>query len=193
MKRWMAPLLMTLSLSSFVFAEMNNDNLTQAFEQKRQEWRILEDWKTSSEYQKYISLGWENSPEAKQLMADTITKLTKERLQIYLSMLDPAKKDMFEWQINKFSPRARVFLRDLNKRVIAEIWENEAKNITKDMYIFVQSVDKSTWKSIELLNKILDKYPKLKNNKTIIEMLNTSRYADQRRWRKELSEMRRWL
>jgi nitrogen fixation/metabolism regulation signal transduction histidine kinase len=184
---------MTLSLSSFVFAEMNNDNLTQAFEQKRQEWRILEDWKTSSEYQKYISLGWENSPEAKQLMADTITKLTKERLQIYLSMLDPAKKDMFEWQINKFSPRARVFLRDLNKRVIAEIWENEAKNITKDMYIFVQSVDKSTWKSIELLNKILDKYPKLKNNKTIIEMLNTSRYADQRRWRKELSEMRRWL
>jgi hypothetical protein len=29
-------------------------------------------------------------------MADTITKLTKERLQIYLSMLDPAKKDMFE-------------------------------------------------------------------------------------------------
>ena len=32
MKRWMAPLLMTLSLSSFVFAEMNNDNLTQAFE-----------------------------------------------------------------------------------------------------------------------------------------------------------------
>jgi hypothetical protein len=33
----MAPLLMTLSLSSFVFAEMNNDNLTQAFEQKRQE------------------------------------------------------------------------------------------------------------------------------------------------------------
>ena len=64
MKRWMAPLLMTLSLSSFVFAEMNNDNLTQAFEAHPR----------FAEYTEAMKSSKEKAMQIKKEMAEDITK-----------------------------------------------------------------------------------------------------------------------
>lgn len=144
MKRWMAPLLITLMLGTSVFAANKNAEL-----------EITNGGKKSSEYKKYISLWWDSSNEANNLWVIVILKLIKQKLQIYLNLLEQSKKWLIEWQIDKFKPWAKVLLLDLNKRIIESIWEDETKKIKLiDIYKFVQSVNNFSWRSTLLLDNI---------------------------------------
>jgi len=54
-------------------------------------------------------------------MNDAVYKLTQERLEIYLRMLDPTKRSMFEQGISTFSIAAKIFLCDLNGAIVSEL------------------------------------------------------------------------
>jgi hypothetical protein len=77
----MAPLLMTLSLSSFVFAEMNNDNLTQAFE-------------SHPRYKEYdLTLKNGKQEEAIKIKREILTELTRATLNQYYSELSNRSRE----------------------------------------------------------------------------------------------------
>ena len=141
MKRWMAPLLMTLSLSSFVFAEMNNDNLTQAFE-------------SHPRYKEYdLTLKNGKQEEAIKIKREILTELTRATLNQYYSELSNRSREWVRKKIETYPLQMKTILSDIYLKSDKVLEPKDQKvAFNAGMFLLIDAIHNWWWNAEFLAN-----------------------------------------
>lgn len=158
---------------------------------------IGEQWRLTPEYKQYIELGWENSESAKKIKEDSITKLTRQALNIYIHSFDKKYQEVMDRKVNELSLGMQILLSDINidlrtklsqKYDIGTIWRF-------NLYIFnyVDSIYKWKGTATKNLNDLIMKFPELNWNEVIEQLKilwkNSDEWAKWDELNKQLKEI----
>ena len=166
MKRWMAPLLITLMLGTSVFAA---------------EQEIWEQWKSSPEYEKYSKLD-PKSEEAKKLKEEAITKITKIVLQKYLATFDAKFQILMEKKVQELPIWLQWLLWNMDIKIKSELtWNYDTMTISRIntfMFNFVDSIYKDKWSAEKNISELPKIAPELANSKSISYLIELGKNYD---------------
>lgn len=170
MKRWIIPIIFTLSLGTSVFAQS--------------EQRIWEQWQASPEYKRYNELIAKNpdSQEAKQLKEEAITRITAIVLKKYLVSFDAKFQVLMEKRTHELPIWLQGLLGDMNTKIKAKLtWNYDSMTMSKIntfMFNFVDSIYKDKWTAEKNISELPKIAPELANTEIMNYLLELGKKYD---------------
>ena len=181
MKRWMAPLLITLMLGTSVFAA---------------EQEIWEQWKSSPEYEKYSKLD-PKSEEAKKLKEEAITRITK--IVLHYSELSNRSREWIRKKIETYPLQIKTILSDLylkSDKVLET--KNQKIPFNSGMFLLIDAIHNWWWNSEVLAINMKRDFTFNDGGKFINDLVEIGKSADEiaqyrRETAKSQTETAKWL
>lgn len=139
-----------------------------------EELAIADQWKASPEYQKFLTMGGDQSKEALQFREKTVIAITKEKLKPYIESFDPKYKEMMEKKLADMPVLFQSIVADANIRIKEKINTNhtisEINNLNAYIYFYIKSAKDSGGACITNLDKMLTKFPELKGTEIEVRL-----------------------
>lgn len=135
--------------------------------QKEKELPIKDQWESSPKYKEYQRLKelWKLK-EAEAIKKETILKITKEALKVFVNSYSEKGRSIVEEQVNKLPDDFQTLVADLNIKIKNNLapWktQKDINIIDLNIILFARSILYGKWECVKVLNTIMERAPELK-------------------------------